>query len=232
MWRAGLLFCAIGLAHPVGAETILSAAFAEPTTRYDHGILGDGVEFGLLRITTGTRTLSFRQPADHVFEDIAPRLWDIDGDGDPEVVVVDTDMTLGARLAVYDETGLIAATPHIGATHRWLAPIGAADLDGDGRVEIALIDRPHLVRVMRLLRLQDGALVEVASLDGLTNHRIGDNFISGGLRDCGAGREMIAANADWTSVMAIRFANGILTARVIAALDGAAAMGEALDCVQ
>ena len=220
------------LATPLQAQDlVLGASFAEPTRRYDHGILGDSVEYGLLRIETAAGLYDFRQPETRVFEDIAPRLWDVDGDGDAEVVVVDTDMTKGARLAVFDQTGLLAASDFIGQTHRWLAPVGAADLDGDGRVEIALIDRPHLARVLRLMRLEQGALVEVASLDGLTNHRIGDDFISGGLRDCGDIAEIVVANADWTSVMAVRFANGVLTARPIAAFARPDDMRDALACV-
>lgn len=221
------------LASPGNAQDpVLGASFAEPTSRYDHGILGDAVEYGLLRIETAAGQFEFRQPDSHVFEDFAPRLWDIDGDGDPEVVVVDTDLTKGARLAIYDQTGLLAATPYIGQPHRWLAPIGAADLDGDGRIEIALIDRPHLARVLRLMRLDHGALVEVASIEGLTNHRIGDTYVSGGLRDCGAGAEVIVANADWTLVMAVRFSPQGLSARAIGPFAGPADMRDALECGQ
>lgn len=227
-WVALALCASPGVAQ----DLVLGASFAEPTLRYDHGILGDAVEYGLLQIETAAGAYDFRQPETRVFEDIAPRLWDVDGDGDAEVVVVDTDLTKGARLAIFDQTGLLAASDFIGRTHRWLAPVGAADLDADGRVEIALIDRPHLARVLRLMRLEQGALVEVASLDGLTNHRIGDGFISGGLRDCGDGVEVIVANAEWTSVMAVRFAQGVLTARPIAAFEGPADMRDALACVQ
>ena len=125
------------------AETIVGAAYEAPTDRYAHGILCDAIEWGALRITTDSRSLVFTLPPDRVFEDTAPRLIDLDGDGVDEVVVVETLNTAGAQLAIYDATGKIAATPHIGRTNRWLAPIGAADLDGDGRIEIAYIDRPH-----------------------------------------------------------------------------------------
>jgi hypothetical protein len=46
-------------------------------------------------------------------------------------------------------------------------------------------------------------LVETARLAGLTNHRIGDDFISGGVRDCGAGPELILASRDWTRVIGV-----------------------------
>ena len=67
---------------------------------------------------------------------------DLDFDGAPEVIVVQSNARLGAKLAIYDATGLRADTPHIGASNRWLAPLGAADLDGDGTMNVAFVDRP------------------------------------------------------------------------------------------
>ena len=77
---------------------------------------------------------------------------------------------------------LVAATPNIGQRNRWLAPVAAADLDGDGATEIAYVDRPHLARRLRIWRFEGGSLTEIAALPGLTNHRIGEAFITGGLR--------------------------------------------------
>ncbi|SIT81807.1 Repeat domain-containing protein [Yoonia rosea] len=212
------------------AETIVSADYAAPTDRYAHGILGDAIEWGALEITTDTGTRRFVLSEDRVFEDVAPRLADVDGDGSPEVIVVETLASAGAQLAVYDETGKIAATPHIGQTNRWLAPIGIADLDGDGAVEIAYIDRPHLAKTLRVWRYRDDALVPVADLPGLTNHRIGERDIGGGLRDCGDGPEMITANADWTQVMATRLIDGQLTTRSIGVHVDRGSFATALAC--
>jgi len=217
---------------------IVWAGFSDATTRYDHGILGDAVEAGGLRAMTRTKgpcDLSVILPQDRVFEDIAPRLADLDGDGRAEIIVVETDVDRGASLAVY---GLrlgrlvrIAATPPIGRTHRWLAPIGAADLDGDGMMEITYVDRPHLARVLMVWRYRDGALEKVAEIGGLTNHRIGDGTILGGIRDCaGGGPEMITASADWSRLMATRFQDGRLVSRDIGANSGPAAVSDALAC--
>jgi hypothetical protein len=212
------------------AETIASADYAAPTDRYAHGILGDAIEWGALEITTDTGTRRFVLSEDRVFEDVAPRLVDIDGDGSPEVIVVETLASAGAQLAVYDKTGKIAATPHIGRTNRWLAPVGVADLDGDGAIEIAYIDRPHLAKILRVWRYTDAALMPVADLLGLTNHRIGERDIGGGIRDCGAGPEMITANADWTDVMATRLIDGQLTTRSIGAHIDRGSFATALAC--
>ena len=204
-------FCALALVlwpAVAGAQTITSAEFGAPTTRYDHGILGDAVEWGALQFVADGTTYQITLPESHVFEDIAPRLWDVTGDGQPEIVVIETDMAHGAAFAIYGTAGKIAQTPYIGRTHRWLAPIGAADLDGDGAIEIAYIDRPHLAKTLRIWRFADGALTHVRDVPGLTNHRIGEEFISGGMRDCGAGPQMVTANADWSRVMVISYDAG------------------------
>jgi len=212
------------------AETIVSADYTAPTDRYAHGILGDAIEWGELQIITDIDTHRFVLSQDRVFEDTAPRLADVDGDGRPEVIVVETLARAGAQLAVYDATGKIAATPHIGQTNRWLAPIGVADLDGDGMIEIAYIDRPHLAKTLRVWRFMDGALEPVADLPGLTNHRIGERDIGGGIRDCGNGPEMITANADWTQVMATTLTDGQLTTRAIGAHVDRGSFATALAC--
>jgi hypothetical protein len=226
------------LAGPLSAETILSAEYAGPTERYAHGILGDAIEWSALLIRTdgenqgarGQKQYQIALPLDRVFEDVAPRLADLDGDGAPEVIVVETQIATGAQLAIYNENGKIAATPHIGRTNRWLAPIGAADLDGDGHIEIAYIDRPHLAKTLRVWRFKDGALSEIAAVSGLTNHRIGESDIAGGIRDCGKGPEMITATADWSRIVATRLVDGALEARAIGPHAGRGSFAAALSC--
>ncbi|WP_170330974.1 FG-GAP repeat domain-containing protein [Ruegeria arenilitoris] len=209
--RGALLALSLWLAGipPAVAETITSARFTEPTTRYAHGVLGDDIEYGALELTLQGDTLVIRLPSDKVFEDLAPRLVDIDLDGTQEVIVVESHKQAGAQLAVYDSGGRkIAATPHIGTRFRWLAPIGADDLDGDGYVEIAYIDRPHLAKTLRIWRYKDGNLSEIASLPGLTNHRIGEDYITGGIRECGSGPEMIVVSADWQQIVSVSHDKG------------------------
>ncbi len=199
----------MGAATDAIANTITAAQFTEPTTRYPHGVLGDTVEYGALELMVDGEILTVSLPPDRVFEDLAPRLVDIDLDGALEVMVVESQNQTGAQLAVYNALGeKIAATPHIGTRFRWLAPIGAADLDGDGYIEIAYIDRPHLVKTLRIWRFKDGALTEIASLPGLTNHKIGEDFISGGIRDCGNGPEIIVTSADWSRIISVTYKNG------------------------
>ncbi|KIC43419.1 hypothetical protein RA27_02990 [Ruegeria sp. ANG-R] len=210
-----------GTSPAASADTIVSARFTEPTARYAHGVLGDAIEYGALELSVehtpsdqtspaaGTilrSVVTIRLPDDRVFEDLSPRVADVDQDGLPEVIVVETHQQTGAQLAIYDAIGhKIAATPHIGTRFRWLAPVGAADLDGDGHVEIAYVDRPHLAKTLRIWRFRNGALTEIATLPGLTNHRIGEDFISGGLRNCDSGPELILASADWSRIISVSY---------------------------
>lgn len=199
-WAA---LCLAFAAPAWGGELIESAAYEDPTTRYAHGVLGDAIEWGALVLTTSEgRRIKFVLPDERVFEDLAPRLQDLDGDGRPEVIAVESHQNFGARLTIYGMDGLIAANDWIGRRNRWLAPIGAADFDGDGVTDIAYVDRPHLAKTIRIFTF-DGGLSEAAQIPGYSNHRIGEDFISGGVRDCGQGPEMIVARGDWSGIVAL-----------------------------
>lgn len=222
----------------------IHAIFGAPTRRYGHNVLGGTPEWGRIdfvvqgSITDGPSfSAALELPLDRVFEDTAPRFADIDGDGAPEIIVVESQEDKGARLSVYKAdtaTGqikLLAATQYIGTRFRWLAPIGVADFNGDGAMDIAYIDRPHLAKTSRIV-IYDGTrdLKEIATLRGFTNHRIGEDFISGGVRNCDGTPEMITADASWSKVMSSRFVNGKLTSKAIARYKGKASFTSALTC--
>ena len=208
------------------------ARFEEPTNRYGHGIMGDLPEWGRLCLVNAGQVACVTLPETSVFEDIAPRLADMDGDGWPEAVVVESSTTGGAALVVYQMVkGKLnkIATPEIGRRNRWLAPVGIGDLDGDGFVEVAYVDRPHLAKTLRVWRFRDGHLHEVVAASGVTSHRIGEEFITGGLRDCDDGPEMIVVDAGWQNVMAIRLIQDRLEARNLSPFSRAA-VARAMDC--
>ena len=229
------------LVEVAGPEDALTAAwYADLTGIYDHGILGDALEPTTLHASSAATSaqcgLSVEAGEGHVFEDVAPRLADVDGDGRAEVIAVRSSLARGAQLVVYaparDGLSLeaIAETPYIGQPHRWLAPVGVADLDGDGAVEVAYVDRPHLAKVLRVWRWDGDGLVEVAAAEGVTNHRIGETDIAGGVRDCGAGPEVVGASGDWARLLAVRFDGARLTAREIGRDTSRAGFGAALGC--
>nr|WP_246149623.1 VCBS repeat-containing protein [Tritonibacter litoralis] len=230
LWLAALVAVAPVPSH---AQGVSSAQFGDPTGRYGHGVLGDAIEYGSLTLVSPAHPqgVTVILPQDHVFEDLAPRLVDIDQDGHHEVMVIETDVTQGAQLAIYDFRGhKVAQTPHIGRTHRWLAPIGAADLDGDGFVELAYIDRPHLAKTLRIWRYRDGQLQDVISHAGLTNHQIGQDFITSGLRDCGQGPEIVTVDAGWRRIIAVRLSQGRVSTQDLGRLSQDPTLADTLAC--
>lgn len=239
-WRCAwlaVLALAAGPACANSDEYITNAEFAEPTAAYDHAILGDALEWRALILTVHgqgaaahPRTIRINLPKTRVFEDISPRLLDVDGDQNPEVIVVETHLAKGARLSIYGTTGLIAATPYIGRPHRWLAPVGAADLDGDGIIEIAYIDRPHLAKTLRIWQLQDDRMVQIAQAPGMTNHKIGWDFIPGGIRNCGHGPEIIVASGNWQQVLSVRLQQGEIIQQAIGTYTEPNSLNTALRC--
>ena len=229
-WIGLIACCAFWIAGSVVADTF-DASYDDPTTRYAHAVLGDAIEWGTLTIRDSGKIRRVQLPDDRVFEDLVPRLWDVTGDGIAEIVVIETQQDLGAQLAIYDRFGhKLAATPHIGRSNRWLAPIGAADLDGDGHVEIAYVDRPHLAKLLKIWRYDGGELSLVSVARGFTNHRIGEDFITGGLRDCGAGPELIVVSADWAYIMRVTVSGGAITQTTLGRFEGRASVDAALEC--
>ena len=219
------------LATPVAADDV-SARYEQPTGRYGHGALGPDHEFARLVITAADGTVrAIDLPEALVFEDTAPRLADLDGDGTPEIVVVESHTDLGARIAIYNTSGQrIAASPHIGTRFRWLAIAGIADFGGDGVVEIAAVDRPHLARVLRYWVVEGDLLREVASFPRVTNHRFGTAEIEGGVRLCDDLPELILADATWRRILAVRWDGEAVTTVDQGFYAGPHSLTRALDC--
>lgn len=219
---------------------VIAARYFGATMAYPHGVLGDEIEAeGLLvhykKDEKIVCDVTFAGP-DRVFEDLTPRLADLDGDGVNEVIAVASHAQQGARLEIYGYPGLgkdfqlLAATPYIGTRFRWLAPVAAFDLDGDGYVEIAYVDRPHLAKTLRVWRYRDGALQPVGKMAGVSNHKIGWPFIVGGFRDCQTEPEMILASADWRNVLAVSFKDQAFKTRRLARYESPDQLNAFLNC--
>jgi hypothetical protein len=195
-----------------GGKDIAAAWLTGPTRRYDHGVLGDGVEASGLRAELRDgRVLSFKLPADSVFEDRRVRLADLDGDGGDELLVVRSYLDRGAALAVLRPDGeglsIVAETAPIGLPYRWLNPAAVADFDGDGRLEIALVAIPHIGGILKIYELRRGRLVEEGLAAGFSNHAMA------AVVDWGRGPILLLPDARRRALRQINFRRGGMTIR-------------------
>jgi hypothetical protein len=192
------LFCSISVVAAVAAETrpgalddlrvakgrnhIAEAWLADATTRYRHFVLGAPYEAAsvVAKLQNG-RTAKLTLPEDSVFEDRQPRLADLDGDGRDEIVLVRSYLSRGAALAIValvgDRLKVVAETPPTGSPHTWINPAGIADFDGDGRLDVAYVQMPHVLGRLRLWTLQAGKLIELAAMPDVSNHVAGSRQI-------------------------------------------------------
>lgn len=159
-------------------DRVSAAWLIGATRRYTHGVLGDSLEAGGLVVETNAgKQLRLNLPANRVFEDLEPRLIDLDDDNQSEILLVESDLKKGASLAVY---GIVdgrirkrAATPFIGTANRWLNPLGVGDFDGDGKLDIALVETPHIGGILRLYRFTTPVLTKFAEYTGVSTHKLG-----------------------------------------------------------
>jgi len=160
-----------------GKNQVARAWLANPTARYQHFVLGDPFEAeSLLVEMRGGKILKYDLPNHLVFEDRQVRLADLDNDGKDELIVVMSSVLQGAALAVFkadQNLELFAQTPHIGLPFRWLNPAGIADFNGDGKLEIALVQKPHLTKRLEFWQMDGANLIRIGTIDGFSNHRNG-----------------------------------------------------------
>lgn len=161
-----------------GTLNIKKAWLAGPTDRYPHGVLGDKLEASRLEVETfDGKHINFDLPKTRVFEDLEPRLADLNDDNTDEIIVVESDIKLGASLSIYsiadNRLVPIASTPFLGTPNRWLNPLGVGDFDGDGNSDIALVTTPHIGGVLNLYGFSSSGLSLFAEYRGVSNHKIG-----------------------------------------------------------
>jgi hypothetical protein len=163
-----------------GKRDIAWVWLGSPSKRYPHKALGSEIHATTLHVLTGnspSEELIYSLPQNKVFEDRTPRLFDLDDDGRDEIVLVEADSLLGAAVTVLGlRNGKItelARGPYVGATFRWINPVGVADFDGDGSLDVAGVTTPHISGVLTLSHFRPPHLVPYAQVRDVSNHRFG-----------------------------------------------------------
>ncbi|MEX0408962.1 hypothetical protein ABGN05_25305 [Aquibium sp. LZ166] len=168
-----------GAVASAASGDIARAWYTRPTGRYGHGVLGDAIEAGGLKVETRSgEELEFVLPDTHVFEDLTPRIADLDGDGTNEVVAIRSSLIRGAAVAVYGlrDGALLQldVAPEIGRSGRWLNIAGIDRYWGSQSPLIVWVETPHIGGMLRMARFQDGRLqVLPDETRGFSNHVIG-----------------------------------------------------------
>lgn len=195
----------------VGVLDIRAAWLADATELYAHGVLGDAKEAMSLSVETKDgRTIRYTLPEGRVFEDLEPRLVDLDKNGTDELLIVETDFKLGASLAVYGiqdgRLAKITQTAYLGRPYRWLNPLGAGDFDGDRNLDLAVVETPHIGGILRLYRYFAGTLAPFAEYPGVSTHRIGSTELGkGAVARIGARDLIILPDQSQSAIMALQW---------------------------
>jgi len=154
------------------------AQYAMPTEKYGHGILGDKIEAEQLVVVVDSVFYEFTLPGEFVFEDISPRLYDVDGDTELEFITIRTNVSQGAGIAIYKiiDEHLVeyAYLPEIGTAYRWLNIVAINDLDNDGIVELVWIQTPHIGGILKAAKIEAGTLKVLDEKAQYSNHAIGE----------------------------------------------------------
>lgn len=154
------------------------ALYAQPTAKYGHGILGDAIEAEKLVVLHNGATYTHTLSDEYVFEDIKPRLYDVDNDGQVEIITIRTHVSKGAGVMIYkivDGTlNEFAWVDEIGTQNRWLNIVAVYDLDGNGSTELAWIQTPHIGGVLKVASIEAGKLEPLSEVFHYSNHSIGE----------------------------------------------------------
>ena len=125
--------------------------------------------------------LQYNLSAESVFEELTPRLYDIDGDGDDEIFLVRSNLYDGAAVSVLTvgATGLevFGEAYPIGLAHLWISPLDAPDFDGEGVMEVAAMVAPHLQGLPSFYNRERQRLKQFAAAPGFSTHYIDSSIL-------------------------------------------------------
>ncbi len=185
---------------------------AGPSERYPHGIAGDRLEATDILLADTTEYPKILQsipiPREAVVEGISPIWADLDGDGQREIIVTQSDAAQGVQVVVYSESGdLLAKGPAVGRGNRWRHQISVAPFGPNGDVELAEVLTPHIGGIAGFYRMEGNSLELAAQQGGVTTHAIGFRNLDMGLAadlDGDGQSELVIFNQSFDTLTALR----------------------------
>ncbi|MDZ7938647.1 MAG: hypothetical protein U5M53_10355 [Rhodoferax sp.] len=212
------LFSTVACAQPITPPANPIAHYTTPVQRYGHFALGPPHEYASLVVKTDAgQRLKLDLPEDEVFEDLVPRPVQMQAGSATEWLTVVSQRDRGARLVLvglrHGQLQITAQSTPIGQAFRWLNPVGAIDLDGDGITEIVAVVTPHLAGVLTVYQQVGAQLVARATLRGLSNHRFGSAELGmATFVPIASGTTVVVPSLDHQSLVLVRYARNALHA--------------------
>jgi len=158
----------------VSEDQRVYAQYADPTTKYAHGVMGDKIEAEKLVVVFDQEFYELQLGENHVYEDLRPRLYDVDNDGELEIITIRSSLSKGAGILIYkiidEEIREYARVSEIGTPNRWLNVVAISDVDKDGIVELIWIETPHIGGILKVAKMKAGVLEVMSEEAGYSNH--------------------------------------------------------------
>lgn len=154
----------------------------DPTTRYEHGVLGDDLEAGGVMLIATEPELAILMHLvfvdGTVAEQIMPLWADLSGDRRREIILTLSTAEDGAQVVALDDQGQpLAGGAPVGESKKWRHVVAVAPFGPDGTLELVSVLTPHTGGVVEFYRWGDHRLDVVAQLPGYTSHAVGSrNF--------------------------------------------------------
>ena len=135
----------------------------KPSTRYPHGIAGDQLEAAeitpLEAVPSLRVVINIAIPRQRVVEGVLPIWADLNGDGQRDIIITQSDAEQGAQVVVYSKSGeQLAAGPAVGRGNHWRHQPAVAPFGSNGEIELAEVLTPHIGGIAGLYRLNGDSL--------------------------------------------------------------------------
>jgi len=198
-------------------ENIHLLVLSDPTTRYDHGVVGDELEASAITLIETEpeirviRTIKIQEP--DVIEGISAIWADINNDEYGDIIVTLSNNQTGARIVAFNEDGsLLAESDPIGLGYRWRHQLAVAEFEADKPPFLVSVRTPHIGGIVEFFQYNNGRLEIVKEIKGFSAHSIGsrnlDSAIAADFNNDGI-VELLAPDQPYTSLGVISI-NGVL----------------------